>query len=163
MIEIGTLTSFLSRQGRGCLIRSELCIFQLPYDHLTNRVWLFQYFMIPDSQYSKALRLQPSRPRFIVRFLFLFVVLPPVQFNDESAFQTNEIYNERPKRLLSAKLISSDLARPEHAPQSTFGIGGIFPQLFRSDCSHYQSLAPPNRSRPTITNTALSYRYPFSR
>ena len=58
--------------------------------------------MVPEPHDPIAL---PHQKGLTTRVLLLLgCVLPPVQLDDEAAFETHEIDNEAPKRALTAKL-----------------------------------------------------------
>ena len=70
--------------------------------------------MVPEPQDPIAPLHQESLTTRVL--LLLGCVLPPVQFDDEAAFETNEIDNEAPKRTLTAKLEPRKLAVAQAMP-----------------------------------------------
>ena len=79
-------------------------------DRRDHYVRVSQDVVIPKPQDTKAVCVKPSRTRaFGAR---LDCVLPAIDFDDQSSFETREIANVRAKRNLAAKAKAVHLAPP---------------------------------------------------
>jgi hypothetical protein len=81
--------------------------------------------VIPKSQDIETLIPQPSISLNIVSNLL--AMLSAIDLNDQSFFQTNEVNDVAPQRLLPAKLKTVYLPESEFPPKQPLSIRGVFP------------------------------------
>src|SRR5207244_10444668 len=110
-----------------------------------NDINLLQDFVIPKSTNLKPLCLQPCGSGYVMRSLFLLVVLSAVDFNYQPFLQTDEIYDVPSSRLLPSKLVSCELTSTEMSPQDTLSVCGIIPQTSGSGSHSPLPFLPPRR------------------
>ncbi len=73
-----------------------------------------KYFIVPKSQYTKTLRLQPGSPALI--FFNLLVMLASIHFDDQALFKANKINDVSSQYLLPSKFRGGHLAAVKPAP-----------------------------------------------
>ena len=86
-----------------------------------HTVDVLKHIVIPESNYLKALRLQPSSSGFIV--FGLLRVLPAVEFDNKFGFESDEIHDVSSDGGLPSKLDVAKLTIANVFPQFTFGFG----------------------------------------
>ena len=59
-------------------------------------------------------------------------VLAAIDFNDQPLFETNEVKNVGPERMLAAEFQTADLSQAKHAPECAFGFGHGRAELSRA-------------------------------
>ena len=86
-----------------------------------------EYILIPKSHHAIPSFLEySSTPRIV---LLVHLMLRTVQLDHEFHLHTTKIHDERPDRMLPAKLEILQLASAQIRPQPPLGIGGIPPHL----------------------------------
>ncbi len=90
-------------------------------DYSYHTVDVLKHVVIPESNYLKALRLQPSSSGFIV--FGLLRVLSSVKFNNKFGFESDEIHDVISDGGLPAKLNVPKLTIANVFPQFPFGFG----------------------------------------
>ena len=103
----------------GCRALNHQLINSLHY-----RLSLRQHLVVPESQYAEALRFQPARTLFILGVLQRMVTA--INFENNLAFETDEINNVLTDRLLASEFRAVDLATINSAPEALLGIGQVF-------------------------------------
>jgi hypothetical protein len=98
-------------------------LYQRPPDDLADYVQLATDFIVPKSQHTVAVRLQPARSRRV--FLYPVRVLTAVDFDDQLALEADEVDNISPEDVLSPKFVAVELAQPQPAPEDPLGVGGV--------------------------------------
>lgn len=101
----------------------EQCV-EDPYEH---GFLVAEYFRIPEAQYGEAAPLQIAIPPFVARV----GMLPAVNFDDEPAFEADEIDHVVADRMLTPEPGAVELAQAQVAPEPAFGVGGIAAQPAR--------------------------------
>lgn len=114
-------------------------ILQCGVDHFDDAVRIFQAVIVPETQQSVALRLKDLRTRSIL--FELFVVLSPVDFDDESRLEAEKIHNIGSNRRLPTKSMAVDLLAAQSRPQSPFGLRQIATELASNANRHRWILA----------------------
>ena len=94
---------------------------QLSKNFLQYSIGLFQRCIIPKSDDSKAFRLKKSCSLGIARSLIR--MLPAIQFHYQFLFNTDEINDVWPNRVLSPKLESAEVAVFQLQPKPQFRVG----------------------------------------
>jgi hypothetical protein len=92
--------------------------------HLPNpRQHHFQFLDhlgIPETQNAKSIIPQYSGSGFVL--LFIHIVLPAVQFDDETTLKTTEIHNIPFDGLLTSESESPEAARTQMSPKDPFDV-----------------------------------------
>jgi hypothetical protein len=82
------------------------------HDRLKNALGVLQNVIVPESQYSKAFPLKPGSPALIALGLTRHVVLPAVDFDDETWPEANDIDDIISDRLLAPEFVPLKLLAP---------------------------------------------------
>lgn len=98
----------------------EQCV-EDPHEH---GFFFAEYFRIPEAQHGEAAPLQIAVAR-------IGRMLPAVDFDDEPAFEADEIDHVAAQRMLAPELAAVELAQTQMTPEPAFGIGGIAAQPAR--------------------------------
>jgi hypothetical protein len=99
---------------------------RIPY-RVADSLSLASQARVPEPQYLDAPRLQPGITIHIFGLLSRESVLKTIQLDVQLRFQTKEIEDVRPERMLAAKLIVGKPAVPQPAPQELLGPRVVFP------------------------------------
>ena len=89
-----------------------------------NTLNIRQHIVVPEANYTKALRFQPVGPCGISRI----GMLATVHFDDQPRISTQEVSNVAPYRHLSAELCACQLPIAQVLPQLALRIGRIAAQ-----------------------------------
>jgi len=81
---------------------------------------LFEYRVVPESQYSKPLQLNMAVTIRIIRVTL--EVLSAIELDDQVGFETGEVDDVASDRELPAKAISAKLPAPEVSPEKALGV-----------------------------------------
>jgi hypothetical protein len=84
--------------------------------------------MVPESQDSESLAMQPLVPNFIG---YACGVLPTIDFNYHLVFEAHKIDDKASDRYLSSKLCSGKAVSAEVIPQPPFSVGHLISQSLR--------------------------------
>ena len=96
-----------------------------PHEH---GFFVAEYFRIPEAQYGEAASLQVAIAPFVAR---IGRMLPAVDFDDEFAFEADEIHHVVAERMLAPEPGAVELAQAQMTPEPAFGIGGVAAQPAR--------------------------------
>ena len=104
--------------------------------HLPNSLQDFlritQYFIVPKPQDTNLLGLERLSAFRIVSYLGWLSMTSAIQFDGKPEFQTIEIQNVFPHRMLPPEFHASQLPITKQFPHQRFGIGGILAQCTNS-------------------------------
>jgi hypothetical protein len=95
-------------------------------DALQDRFGLGRYFVVPEPQYTQAVRLKIARAPLVV--LDRRSVLAAVELDHEASFVAVEIDDIGRDRVLAAELPAAKARLAQHRPQPVFRIGLALPQ-----------------------------------
>ena len=118
--------------------------FKVRHDYLLNTIPVFQNFVVPESQKHEPLCLQPSRSGSIG--LLLGSVLPPIELNNQTPLQANEIHDEGPKFKLASELLTGKPTMANALPNKALRIGHVFAKISRTFVGH--GFDPPPQPCP---------------
>ena len=90
-------------------------------NRLENTVHVIKYLIVPESQHAKPGLLQKDRT-FSICFN-VFSVLTAVQLDNESPFQTNEVEDVIPERVLTPEFAVAKLPSTKTTPEVSLGFG----------------------------------------
>jgi hypothetical protein len=109
-------------------------------DHSYYTFSVFQYVIVPETQYFEPLFLQPGGSIFI--FSLEFYVLTTIYFNDYSLVETDEVNYVTAYGFLSSEFQTVESLRAKMLPQQSFSISRLlseFPSFFSPAFSHRHS------------------------
>jgi hypothetical protein len=87
-------------------------------DVLAHIVERFQDIIIPEAQHKPTLCVQPFCPAGVAGFCCIRCMLPAVQFDNDLAFDTGEVHDERADRMLSPEAKAHQPVRAQLMPQA---------------------------------------------
>jgi hypothetical protein len=89
---------------------------------LDNAIQVIKYLIIPESQHTKPCLLQ--KPRAYSVGIDIFRVLAAVQLDNEPSFQTDEIHDVVPERVLAPEFAAIKLPSAKTAPEPALRFSG---------------------------------------
>ena len=95
-------------------------------NHAAHTLQVRHDFIIPEAQHLESFRFHEA---VTMQVVLASVVLSTVHFDDQSDFQTGEIGNVRPHRMLAAKSVAVHLSCFKHLPEFSLGWGHVTAQL----------------------------------
>ena len=119
--------AFFARESGFCIFSFFLRAAEQLIDCAEHFIQVFEHLIVPESNNPIIPRLQKRSSNFI--FPRKFGMLGSVQFDNEATFDRAEIGEVRTNRMLAPELYVLHPAASEMAPQDSFRVGLVAPQL----------------------------------
>jgi hypothetical protein len=92
-------------------------------DSVQDTIAFRQDLAVVETQDLESMGIQRSGPTSVYIRRGSFVVLPAIQLDDQSRFDTGKVSEERADRVLTPELVAAESAIAQVTPQQTLGIG----------------------------------------
>jgi hypothetical protein len=95
-------------------------------DRAKNFLNILEHLVVPESKHSVASRIKKRGAHLI--FSRAVRMLGAIEFDNEASFDRAEVSEERPNRMLTAKLGAPHPAASQMSPENSFRVGLFVPQ-----------------------------------